>query len=76
MMINVEIFEDRDSGMGVSTRELGRVEVFFLPSYSFSSFFFFPSWQLFYVGRVALKVTKAGRGVDGFDMSMLMRNVP
>ena len=41
MMINVEIFEDRDSGMGVSTRELGRVEVFFLPSYSSSSFFFF-----------------------------------
>ena len=41
MMINVEIFEDRDSGMGVSTRELGRVEVFFLPSYSSSFFFFF-----------------------------------
>ena len=49
MMINVEIFEYRDSGMGVSLRELGRVEVFFLSYYYYYNYYyyyFFPSWQL------------------------------
>ena len=50
MMINVEIFEDRDSGMGVSLRELGRAKVFFLSFLLllllFYYYYFFPSWQL------------------------------
>ena len=35
MMIKVESFEDSDSGMGVSLRELGRGEVFFLSYYDY-----------------------------------------
>ena len=38
MMINVEIFEYRDSGMGVS---LGRVEVFFLSYYYYYYYYYY-----------------------------------
>ena len=39
MMINVEIFEDSDSG-SVSLRELGRVEVFFLSYYYYYYYYY------------------------------------
>ena len=50
MMINVEIFEDRDSGMGVSLRELGRVEVFFLSFYYYYYYYYFIIIIFFQVG--------------------------